>query len=84
MPTFDLIVIGAGAVGSAAAYHAAKTGRRVLLLEQYELDHQRGSSYGLSRIIRYVYDHPIYINLARAAYPAWRALEDEAGERLML
>ena len=41
---YDLIVIGAGAVGSATAYHAAKAGHRVLLLEQYAIDHQRGSS----------------------------------------
>lgn len=81
---FDIIVIGAGAMGSAAAYHAAKTGQRVLLLEQFEIDHQNGSSYGYSRIIRYVYDHPIYIELARRSYPAWRALEAEAGETLMI
>jgi len=84
MSTFDVIVIGAGAMGSAAAYHAAKSGQRVLLLEQFEIDHQQGSSYGFSRIIRYVYDHPTYIKLAQASYPAWRALEEEAGERLMI
>ena len=78
----DLIVLGAGAVGSAAAYHAARRGLRVLLLEQYAIDHQRGSSYGASRIIRYAYDHPAYVELARAAYPAWAELEQEAGETL--
>lgn len=84
MPNFDLIIVGAGAMGSAAAYHAAKRGRRVLLLEQFEIDHQKGSSYGYSRIIRYVYQQPIYIQLSKLAYPAWRALEAEAGETLML
>ncbi len=78
----DVLVLGAGAVGSAAAYHAARRGQRVLLLEQFALDHQRGSSYGASRIIRYAYDHPVYIALARAAYPAWAELEQEAGETL--
>lgn len=80
----DLIVIGAGAVGSATAYHAAKAGYSVVLLEQYAIDHQRGSSYGYSRIIRYAYDHPVYIELMKVAYPAWRALEDEACETLYL
>lgn len=79
---YDIIVIGAGAMGSAAAYHAAKAGQRVLLLEQFEIDHQKGSSHGASRIIRYVYDHPAYVALAHAAYDAWRALEAEAGEEL--
>ncbi|MFN8379952.1 MAG: N-methyl-L-tryptophan oxidase [Anaerolineae bacterium] len=81
--TADLIVLGAGAVGSAAAYHAARRNLRVILLEQYEIDHQRGSSYGASRIIRYAYDHPAYVKLARAAYPAWAELEREAGETLV-
>ncbi len=80
--TYDAIVLGAGALGSAAAYHLAKAGQRVLLLEQFEIDHQKGSSYGFSRIIRYAYDHPIYVGLMKAAYPAWALLEEEAGEKL--
>ena len=81
--TADLIVLGAGATGSAAAYHAARRNLRVILLEQFEIDHQRGSSYGASRIIRYAYDHPAYVRLVRAAYPAWAELEREAGETLV-
>lgn len=81
--TADLIVLGAGAVGSAAAYHAARRNLRVIVLEQFEIDHQRGSSYGASRIIRYAYDYPAYVELARAAYPAWAELEREAGETLV-
>lgn len=79
---YDAIVLGAGALGSAAAYYLAKSGQRVLLLEQFEIDHQKGSSYGYSRIIRYAYDHPIYVELMRSVYPAWAALEAEAGETL--
>lgn len=82
METFDAIAIGAGAMGSAAAYHLSKAKQRVLLLEQFDLDHQKGSSYGSSRIIRYSYDHPVYIALAKAAYPDWMALQAEAGEQL--
>ncbi|MGD1861869.1 MAG: N-methyl-L-tryptophan oxidase [Leptolyngbyaceae cyanobacterium] len=79
---FDAIVIGAGGVGSAAAYYLAKAGQKVLLLEQFELNHQNGSSYGHSRVIRYTYDNPIYVDLMRDAYPLWFALQDEAGEQL--
>ena len=82
METFDAIVIGAGAMGSAVAYHLTKANQRVLLLEQFDLDHQKGSSYGHSRIIRYSYDHSTYIALAKATYPAWMALQAEAGEQL--
>jgi sarcosine oxidase len=80
--TYDVIVLGAGIMGSAAAYYLAKTGQRVLLLEQFEIDHQKGSSYGYSRIIRYAYDHPVYVELARAAYPLWSSIEAESGETL--
>ncbi len=79
---FDVIVIGAGGVGSAAAYYLSKAGKKVLLLEQFELNHQNGSSYGYSRVIRYTYDNPIYIDLMRDAYPLWFALQEEAGEQL--
>ncbi|MEL6229305.1 MAG: N-methyl-L-tryptophan oxidase [Cyanobacteria bacterium J06627_3] len=79
---FDAIVIGAGGVGSAAAYYLATSGQRVLLLEQFELNHRYGSSYGYSRVIRYTYDNPVYINLMRDAYPLWLALQDEAQEQL--
>ncbi len=81
---FDVIIIGAGGVGSAAAYYLAKAKQRVLLLEQFNINHQKGSSYGYSRVIRYAYDNPIYVNLMRAAYPLWFALEKEAKETLYI
>ena len=81
---FDAIVLGAGGMGSAAAYYLADSGQKVLLLEQFEIDHQKGSSYGESRVIRYTYDYPIYIDLMRAAYPLWFALEELAEEKLYI
>ena len=80
--TYDAIVIGAGAMGSAAAYYLAKRGQRVLLLEQFEIDHRKGSSYGYSRIIRYSYDHPEYVDLMQDTFPLWFALEHELGKTL--
>ena len=80
---FDLVVVGAGAVGSAAAYHAAKSGRRTLLLEQFELGHTRGSSHGESRIIRHSYSSVDYATLAPPAFEMWRALERESGAGLL-
>lgn len=81
---FDAIVLGAGGMGSAAAYSLSKARQRVLVLEQFEIDHAKGSSYGSSRVIRYAYDHPIYIELLRSAYPLWLALAAEAGETLYI
>ncbi|MCU0512720.1 MAG: N-methyl-L-tryptophan oxidase [Anaerolineae bacterium] len=82
MPAFDAIVVGAGAMGSAAAYYLSRAGQRVLLLEQFDLTHERGSSQDHSRIIRYTYNNPAYITLVTAAYKLWFALEEASGEQL--
>ncbi len=75
-------VLGAGGVGSAAARFLAKEGHAVTVLEQFEADHDRGSSYGSSRIIRKTYTDGFYTGLMGAAYPLWDELEREAGEAL--
>jgi monomeric sarcosine oxidase len=82
--TADVIVIGGGVMGCAAAYHLAKDGQRVLLLEQFAIGHTYGSSHGPSRIIRLAYDSADYVQLARAAYRLWRELEIESGASLLL
>jgi sarcosine oxidase len=80
--SYDTIVIGAGAMGAATAYHLARDGRRVLLLEQFDLGHTRGSSHGESRIFRFAYTDANYARLAMQCKPMWHALEQEAGVRL--
>lgn len=82
--SYDVIVIGSGAMGGAAAYHLTQQGYKTLLLEQFHLDHQKGSSYGYSRIIRYAYDHPDYIALAHDTYKLWRDLEAKLGQELLV
>jgi sarcosine oxidase len=82
--TADVIVVGGGVMGCAAAYHLAKEGLRVRLLEQFAVGHTYGSSHGPSRIIRLAYDGADYVQLARAAYALWRNLEAEADVSLML
>lgn len=83
MADYDLAVIGAGAVGAAAAYAAARAGKRVVLFEQFEVGHDRGSSHGESRIIRHSYTSAAYASLAPAAFQAWRALERASGRHLL-
>src|SRR6059036_3486185 len=85
MPTADVIVLGLGAMGSAAAYHLARRGVRVAGIEQYTPTHDRGSSHGRSRIIREAYfEHPDYVPLIQRAYELWRGLEQETRERLLI
>jgi sarcosine oxidase len=76
MTTFDVAVIGLGAMGSAALFNLARQGRRVIGIEQFEPGHDKGSSHGESRIIRLSYfEHPSYVPLARRAMEKWRELE---------
>ena len=79
----DTIIVGAGVVGSATAYHLAQDGRRVLLLEQFELGHLYGSSHGSSRIIRYTHDTTDFAQLMPRVFELWRKLEQEDGSHLM-
>jgi len=74
------VIVGGGAMGSAAAYHLARRGEPVLLLEQFALGHDRGSSHGAARITRHSYADPRYARLMPAAFRAWRELEADAGE----
>ena len=73
--TVDVVVVGGGVMGCAAAYHLAADGRRVALVEQFALGHARGSSHGPSRIIRLTYEGADYVQLARAAFDLWRVLD---------
>lgn len=83
MPTYDAIVIGLGAMGSATAYHLARRGLRVLGIDRFEPCHDRGSSHGETRIIRKAYfEHPDYVPLLFRAYALWDELAAETGERL--
>lgn len=71
----DVIVIGLGGMGSAAAYHLAARGQRVLGLERFTPAHDKGSSHGGSRIIRQSYfEDPAYVPLLLRAYELWDAL----------
>jgi sarcosine oxidase len=77
------IVIGGGVMGCAAAYHLARRGQPVRLLEQYDFGTDRGSSHGESRIIRLAYDSADYVQLAVASYALWRELESDVDSPLL-
>lgn len=81
--TYDLVVVGLGALGSSTAWHAARRGLTVLGLEQFDLGHDRGASHDTSRILRHSYHTPAYVDLTFAAYDDWADLEDESGETLV-
>src|SRR5690242_6295449 len=83
--TYDVVVAGLGAMGSAAACHLARRGRRVLGLDRFSPPHARGSSAGRTRIIREAYfENPAYVPLVQRAYELWDALAADTGRTLRL
>lgn len=76
--TYDVIVVGVGAMGAAACDRLARRGARVLGLERFDVPHGYGSSGGQTRLVRLAYyEHPDYVPLLRRAYEGW----DELGRR---
>jgi sarcosine oxidase len=79
----DVVVVGAGGLGSATAWQLARRGVDVVLLEQFAFGHKNGASHDTSRILRRSYHTPAYVKLAAEAYDDWALLERESGERLV-
>lgn len=81
--SYDVIIVGLGGMGSAAAYHLARRGVRVLGLEKFTPAHDRGSSHGGSRIIRQSYfEDPAYVPLLLRAYELWEELHQATGREV--
>jgi sarcosine oxidase len=83
--TYDVVVVGAGAMGSAVLCQLALRGQKVLGLDRFMPPHDRGSSHGRSRVIRKAYfEDPRYVPLLERAYALWRDLERRTGETLLV
>ncbi len=82
----DVCIIGAGVMGSAAAYWLSKTGGlQVVLVEQYHVGNDYCSSNDANRVFRYSYGSDrLYTRMAVEALPLWRSLEKETGEELLI
>lgn len=81
--TADLVVIGAGLMGSATAWAATRRGLTVVLVEQFGIGHDRGSSHGSARIVRRAYPDPLYARLTGRAFDLWDELESAGGTPLL-
>jgi sarcosine oxidase len=81
---FDTIVVGLGAMGSAAVYQLAKRGNKVLGLDRFSPPHDNGSSHGESRIIRQaIGEGEEYVPLVLRSYELWREIENKTGTDLL-
>ena len=83
MRTLDTVIIGGGAMGSAAAWAMARRGRDVTLLEQFGPGHRIGASHGTTRNFNPGYADPDYVAMLAESARLWNELEADSGERLM-
>lgn len=82
---YDLIVVGLGAVGSAALYQASKRGVRALGIDRFDPPHNMGSSHGDTRITRQsIGEGEMYMPFIRRSNEIWRELESATGQELFL
>lgn len=80
---YELAIIGLGAVGSAALYHAAKSGKQVIGIDRFDPPHTFGSSHGETRITRLaVGEGEDYVALAKRSHELWKELEQTSGQQV--
>jgi sarcosine oxidase len=83
--TADVLILGLGAAGAAAAWQCATRGASVIGIDRWAPPHGLGSSFGRTRIIREAYyEHPLYVPFLRRAWDLWDALAEEAGRELLV
>jgi sarcosine oxidase len=78
-----VVIVGAGLSGAAAAWSLSQRGVPVVVFEQFEPGHRRGSSHGSARIVRRAYGDELYVSLTGQAFELWRELETVSGVALL-
>src|SRR5262245_423414 len=81
---FQTIVIGLGAMGSAATYQLAKRGNKVLGIDQFTPPHRYGSSHGDTRVTRQaIGEGEEYVPLVLRSYELWEEIERQTGKQIL-
>lgn len=84
-PTYDVVVVGLGIMGTSALHHLSESGVSVLGVDAHGPAHRRGSSHGQTRIFRRAYwEGDQYLALLNRSYIGWRSLEESCGEQVVL
>ena len=83
MQSFDMVIVGAGIMGAAAACELASEGANVALIDQSALPNPRAASIDHSKVFRFAYPDPFYVRLAADSIFRWRDLESTTGARLL-
>ena len=83
MESVEVCVVGGGVEGLATAWRLGVAGREALVLERFDLGHDRGSSHGANRIFRFAYPDQLYVRMAQDSLPLWRELEAASADDIL-
>ncbi len=82
--SYDVIVVGCGAMGAATLYQLAKRGKRVLGIDRFAPPHRFGSSHGDTRITRLgIGEGPHFTPFSLRSHAIWRDIERDTGRTLL-
>ena len=82
--SFDVAIVGLGAMGAAAAFQLARRGVRVLGIDRHAPPHAHGSTHGGSRITRKaIGEGEAYVPLVLRSYELFREIESLTGQALL-
>ena len=76
-PSSDFLIVGAGVIGSSIAYHLARQGQRVVVLERGEVADSPVASWASAGGVRRQGRHPAEALLASEAIARWPTLSEE-------
>src|SRR6516225_2305606 len=78
----EILIIGGGVIGNSIAYHLARQGQQVLVVERSEVAHSPAASWASAGGVRRQGRHPAEAKLAIEAIERWKTLEQELGADL--
>lgn len=79
----DTLIVGAGAMGLAAAWQLAERGREVLVVDRFTRGNECGASHGATRNFNQAYADPGYVSMLVEAEQLWLELESRSGRVLL-
>lgn len=81
----DVLVVGLGAMGSAALYQLARRGAKAVGVDRFRPPHVYGSSHGETRITRQaIGEGEAYVPFVLRSHQIWRELEAISGRELFM
>jgi sarcosine oxidase len=82
--SFDIAVIGLGALGSSTLWQLSKSDKKILGIDQFSPPHTMGSSHGETRITRLAVGEGMdFVPIVKRSHEIWKEIEIQTGQKIM-